>query len=111
MDNPESITSFDENDIESMVTYYFASRIRGDKKWKEVLPPEEEWNGRMKRKIEKHNGWKFLDFKNLGYSEGKYGQYVKVHVTIEYKGRQDGGEDEVEVSNKSGKWQIVSVPT
>lgn len=109
--NAHLITEFDENDIESMVTYYFASRIRKDEKWREVLPESTKWSSRMKYSIEEHDKWNFLDFKNLGFYTGKYGSsYVKVHFTIEYKGRRDDGTDEVELKKENGKWIISKVP-
>ncbi|MEM6718823.1 MAG: hypothetical protein AAF611_05900 [Bacteroidota bacterium] len=110
IDNAHLITNFDKNNIESMVTYYFASRIRKDDKWKEVVPNPAEWSSRMKYSIKKHNGWKFLEFKNLGFYEDEYGSYVKVYIAIEFRGKKDGGEDEVELERKDGKWFITKVP-
>jgi len=108
--NAHLVTDFDATDIESMVTYYFASRIRKDDKWKEVVPNPKEWSSRMKYSINKHNGWKFLEFKNLGFYEDENGSYVKVYIAIDFRGRKDGGEDEVELGRKNGKWVITKVP-
>jgi hypothetical protein len=108
--NAGSVTSFDENDIESMVTFYFASRIRGDQDWRKVLPDSTQWSDRMKHSIARHNEWKFVEFQNKKLYTGNYGTYVKVHFTIEYKGRQDGGDDDVELEKQDGRWIIAKVP-
>lgn len=109
-ENADLVTDFDEDDIESMVTYYFASRIRKDDKWKEAIPDRSEWSPRMKASIERHNQWNFVEFQNLGLYEGQYGTYVKVFIMIEINGQKDGGEDEVELGKRNGKWFISKVP-
>jgi hypothetical protein len=109
-ENAHLVTDFDENDIESMVTYYFASRIRKDDKWKLVLLNAAAWSPRMRYSISKHNKWNFVEFKNLGLYEGEYGTYIKVYFMIEMDGRRDGGEDDVELKKYTGKWVISKVP-
>ncbi len=109
--NADQIKSFDENDIESMVTYYFASRVRHDNKWKDALPDPSKWSPRMKYSLESHGQWNFIEFQNLGFIEGKNGSYVRVRMKIEYKGREQEGEDEVELEKVNGKWVIVAVPS
>lgn len=47
----KSIKTFNENDICSMVTYYYASCIRKDDKWKLVLQDPKYWSDRMKDSI------------------------------------------------------------
>lgn len=108
--NAQLITSFDKSDIESMVTYYFASRIRGDEKWKEVLPDPSLWTDRMIYSIEKHNQLNFTKYKNLGFYEGEYGAYVKVFIWVEMNGKSDGGIDDVTLKQENGQWIIWKVP-
>lgn len=110
-ENAHLITSYDENDIESMVTYYFASRIRGDEKWKEVLPDPQLWTDRMLYSIDKHNRLNFTKFKNIGFYESLGGWYVKVFVWVEMDGRADGGQDDVTLKKEGDKWIIWKVPT
>ena len=110
-ENAAAIKTFDADDIESMVTYYFASRIRKDNQWLEVLPDSTEWSSRMAYAINRHNQWNFVEFKNLGIYTGKYGgTYVKVYFVIEMEGRRDGGEDDVELKKVNDKWVIARVP-
>lgn len=109
-ENAHLVTEYNEDDIESMVTYYFASRIRKDDDWKKVLPDPSRWSSRMQYSIKTHNQWNFVEFKNLGLYKGKYGSYVKVHITIEFEGRRDGGQDDVELQMENGRWIISKVP-
>lgn len=111
VDNADLVTEFDESDIESMVTYYFASRIRKDDKWKEVLPESVLWSNRMKRSIEEHNKWNFVEFQNIGLQGSEYGWSVKVYMMLEFNEEKDDGYDEVEVEQVSDKWIITKVPT
>ncbi len=108
--NAHLITDFDSEDIESLVTYYFASRIRQDNEWMKALPDSSTWSGRMKASIKRHNEWNFIEFQNLGLYEGKYGTYVKVYFQIEMNGRTDEGEDDVEIRKENGRWIISKVP-
>ncbi len=103
--NAHRIRSFDETNIESMVTFYFASRIRNDEQWRKVLPDSSEWSSRMKHSIAKHNQWKFVEFKNLGIYKGQYGTYVKVYFMIEVNGKKDGGKDDVELRRENDRWK------
>lgn len=109
--NAHLITSYDIDNIESMVTFYFASRIRGDEKWKEVVPKESVWTSRMRYSIQKHDTWEFIKFQNLGYLKDKYGNSgVKVYFCITYNGREDCGKDDVELKWDGERWTIWVVP-
>lgn len=111
-DNAHLITTFDENDIESMVTYYFSSRIRQDDKWKQVLPPENTWSDRMKYSIAKHNKLTFFEFLNLGFGKNKYGNHhVKIWAKVGMNNEKDEGEDFVQIRKVNNKWIITKVPT
>jgi hypothetical protein len=62
-ENAKSITSFDKSDVESMVTYFYASKIRGDDDWKKVLEPENTWSKRMLYSLDKCEKWTFTAFR------------------------------------------------
>ena len=96
VENAHEIDSFDPANVESMIDYYFASRIRGDQKWKEVLQDPTEWSNRMKYSIDEHDKWNFLEYKNDGFKDGS-DRWVSIWVKIEYNGRTDSGTNEVEV--------------
>lgn len=108
--NAHRIRSYDDNNIESKVTFYFASRIRNDQEWRKVLPDSTEWSRRMRASIEKHNRWKFIEFQNKGFHESTYGGVVDVYFVIEIDGRRDGGTDGVELKKVNDKWIISKVP-
>lgn len=44
---------------EAAVLHYYASRIRGDSAWEEVLPPPDQRGERLQRKLEKVKTWRF----------------------------------------------------
>jgi hypothetical protein len=108
--NAHLITTFDTNDIESMITYYFASRIRGDKKWMEVMPDTSLWSRRMWVSVSRHNAWNFTRFVNLGRQRSETMEVVKVYFAIAYNGREDEGVDDVELRWEGTRWVIDVVP-
>jgi hypothetical protein len=108
--NAALINTYDINDIESMVTYYFASRVRNDDEWKKVIPDSTEWSSRMVYSLNKHNQWNFVEFKNLGFYSGEHGSGVKVYFKIEVNGHIYDGKDDVELKKKNNRWVISNVP-
>lgn len=109
--NAHTIQSF-ENTPESIVTFFYASKIRNDEKWKKVVLPEPERSNRLKSKLEKYDKWKFIKFRLVSkkiYSDTDLG--IKINMEIEVGGEKEKGEDVVEVNLIDGKWMITSVPT
>ncbi|MBD3636501.1 MAG: hypothetical protein HUJ25_04095 [Crocinitomicaceae bacterium] len=109
-DNAGDFQTFSRSDVISMVDFYFASRIRGDEKWRDVLPPEEEWSSKMKRSVESHDKWEFLEYKNNGLKNDNE-RYVTVYFKISFNGKTDDGTDEVEVKKLGNEWMIKKVPS
>ncbi|MES0489985.1 MAG: hypothetical protein ABUK01_08345 [Leptospirales bacterium] len=111
IEEAKSITTW-ENTPGSLLTYFYASKIRGDQDWKKVLPPENQWSERLIRKLQKMEKWKFVKFQLIAIENNKTDKrYVKIFIQIEINGRVDGGKDEATVEKIDGKWVIVSVPT
>ena len=109
--NAKTIKSY-ENTPESVVTYFYASKIRGDDKWKEVMIPESEWDERVKYKVEKYSKWTITKFQlREKKKSGETSYYIKIYMEIEVDGKKDGGEDTVTVKMINGKWTIISIPT
>ncbi len=101
-----------ENTPESIVNYFYASKIRNDSLWKKVLQPEDQQNSRLKVKLDKYKKWKFHQIKILRKIEHKENAYwIKIFMEIEYKGKKNSGTDDVEVQKINGRWVITSVPT
>ena len=49
---------------EAAVMHFYASRMRGDKRWQEVIPtPPSE---RLKRQIAEYDAWRFLKVRLVG---------------------------------------------
>jgi tetratricopeptide (TPR) repeat protein len=107
-----ALTAF-ENTIESKILFFYASKMRGDERWKEVLPEEDRYSSRLKYDLEKYTRWKFLEVKLVAkkkVSETKY--WVKIFMKIEVNGKTDEGQDEVEIRKTAdGTWIITDLPT
>ena len=95
---------------EAAVVHYLASRVRGDKRYRETLSAS--CDRRCASKLEDHDQWTFLAFRLVGkkeYAPGKL--WVKVWFQIEYEGQRDDGEDDFEVLEEAGAYRILYVPT
>lgn len=102
-----------ENTPESIVNFFYASRMRGDNKWEEVIPAEEKRTDRLKRQLEKYATWHLTEMKLVSKKKNEFGGwYIKIYIRIEANGRVEDGEDEVEVKQlANGTWIIISLPT
>lgn len=110
--NAQGIDTFDSSIPESVVTYFYASKIRGDRSWEEVLPDKKSRSERLKRKLLAYEEWKIIQFKLVGQAEAaKNKLWVKIFMVIEYQGKTESGEDEVTIERIDGKWIITSIPT
>jgi len=110
-DNVSTIDNF-ENTPESIVTYFYASKIRKDNKWEKVLPNEDNRSERLKRKLIAYEEWTIVRFQLVSKTEySKDNLWVKVFFEIDYYGQKDSGTDEVTIKLINGKWIITSVPT
>lgn len=109
--NADSVKTY-SNSMESMINYFYASRIRKDKAWEKVLPKAEERSERLKRELVKYETWEFVNYHIISYTEFAPGKYwVKIYMKISFNGRVKGGIDEVDIEMIDGNWVITSVPT
>ncbi len=109
--NAPEISRF-KNNPESIITYFYASKIRQDNLWREVLPKEKNWTERLRYKVKKYENWTIKEFqlrKKNEYEKDK--MWVEIFMKIEYQGKTDSGTDEVELEKIEGKWVITSIPT
>jgi len=110
-DNAKSVTSF-ENTPESVVTYFFASKIRTDNEWEKVCLPKEKRSDKFTRGLKEYDSWIFTKYKYVDTKEFEKNKlWVKIYMEITFKGDSDSGEDEVTVELVDGKWLITEVPT
>ncbi len=101
-----------ENTPESVTAYFFRSQINKDERWKEVLPPQNHWNERLRGKIEKYQRWTVKKFRIIKtHYAGDRKAEVEIYMEVEFKGRTASGQDTVELEKINGRWVIVSVPT
>ena len=99
------------NTPESIVLYFFASKIRNDEKWKDVLPPENKRSVRLSKTLKEYEDWEFVKITLLEKTE-KENQtcWVKVFMEIKINGKMESGKDDVTLSLLNNKWVITSLP-
>lgn len=111
VENAASVTAY-ENTPESVVMYFYASKIRKDEKWKEVVIPESTWDERMHRKMQEYSRWTFLAYRLVSTKDAGEGKvWVTLYMKIKVGDETDDGQDEATVSYIDGKWLISEVPT
>ena len=109
--NANTINAF-ENTPESIVSYFYASKIRNDKKWQKVIPALENRSEKLKRNLIKYERWNISRFQLRSKTEFEKNKlWVKIFFEIEYDGQKDSGTDEVTLHLIDGVWIIVGVPT
>jgi hypothetical protein len=97
---------------EAAVVHFYASRIRGDSRYKEVLPPDWEQSSSLKRKLERMSKWTFEKVTLLKRKKRRSERYwIMIEMTISYEGKTDSGSDEAEVRQIEGRWYITRPPT
>jgi hypothetical protein len=97
---------------EAAVVHYLASRVRGDRRFGEVLPPPDAPGGRLTRGLAEHDRWTFLGFRLVARKDREDGSaWVKVWMQISFEGDVDSGQDEFTVHRIDGVWVVTDVPT
>lgn len=95
-----------QDSLEAAVVHFYASRLRGDRRYEEVLPtPQSE---SLKRKLAKMEKWRFFEVRILGRkkeSENKSG--FRMFLRLE----EEEGTDSGEVERIDGKWYVMRPPT
>lgn len=108
--NAASFTNF-ENTPESVVSYFYASKIRNDEKWKEVILSERDRTPTLKMKLDDYEKWKFSKFKLISKEKSAgTGLWLTIFMEIEINGEREEETDQVTVQLINDKWIIVSVP-
>ncbi len=96
---------------EAVVIQFYASIMRGDECYKNVIP--ENMDGfDIGRALEEVKSWEFLEVKLLKRKIAGEGEYwVKLYMKIKYKGDVDSGTDEATVTKIGGRWLLTDPPT
>lgn len=95
---------------EDAVVHFYASRIRGDGRWEEVVPAER--SDVLVRKLEKLAGWRIRTLRLVARKArggGRY--YVKVALDVEREGRPIAFRDDVTVERHADRWWVTRPPT
>ena len=101
---------------EAALVHFYASLIRKDFDYKQVLPDPSTLKGRKKRMLkltlEKMSTWTFVKIqllKRKKISETKF--WIKIQMEVDINGKKDGGKDEAAVELIKGKWFVTEPPT
>jgi hypothetical protein len=109
-ENANQVTGF-ENTPESVLMYFYASRIRKDNAWEKVCLPEQQRSDYMKRQLEKYAGWNITKYQYVSKKEFEPGKFwVNLYMEIIFNGRADDGHDEATVEKIDGRWVITDIP-
>ncbi len=109
--NASQYTTY-ENTPESVLNFFYASRIRKDKEWEKVVPLPEDRSEELDLELERYGTWTITNFHLVSISVIKYTKaFVKVYFKIEMNGRSEDGVDTAKLKIIDGKWTIISVPT
>ncbi len=97
---------------EAAVVHFYASKIRGDDCFKQVLPAGRTKDSRLGRNLEKMADWKFIEVKLVSRKKRYTERYwIRVEMKIEIKGKVDTGMDEATVRIIDGQWYVTDPPT
>lgn len=96
---------------EAAVAHFYASLMRGDEKYLDVLPPRDGWSDSLKRKMKEVLSWKFVEVRMERRKIDKDRAVIKLWMKIEFDGKSDSGTDDIEVEKAGGKWIVVRPPT
>jgi len=95
---------------EAAVIQFYASMIRGDSCYENVIPKEPRSYAFI-RSIEKVKSWKFLEVKLLKRKKIEGDKYwIALYMKISFKGGTDSGTDEATVTKINGRWLLVDPP-
>ena len=102
----------DNDTPEAAVIHFFASRIRGDDAWEDVVPDEGERSAYLQRSLEQYRDWRFLALELMGRNAQEDGSYwIKIYMEISFQGEVETGTDTVEVHFLDGRWVLTRVPS
>nr|NQU93582.1 hypothetical protein [Bacteroidota bacterium] len=101
-----------ENSPESIVAYFYASQIRKDNKWDEVITPMQKRSDVLIEKLNAYVEWNFKKVRLISKCEYSPGQmWIRIFMEVGFNGQIESGEDDVSLTKVDGRWVIASVPT
>ncbi|GAB4297812.1 MAG: hypothetical protein Kow0068_21940 [Marinilabiliales bacterium] len=109
--NAKEINSFNTDDPASIVNFFYASKISGNKKWKKVVPAKKQQTIKLKRTLNNYNDINFLKFNNLKTKVIDDNTMV-LSVFYEYKIKNDikNNIDNVILKKNADNWYIYDLP-
>lgn len=97
---------------EAAVVKFLASRLRGDRAWRDSMAVEQ--SDRARRSLEEWDEWTLEGFQLRGRKPHGDGSraWIRVHFVISIGDDRDEGEDEFEVTNlPTLGWRISDLPS
>jgi len=95
---------------EAAVVHFYASKIRKDSCFNQVLPTDRE-KYRIDPILERMKDWIFLEAKLTERKKrGSDRYWIRVHMKIEIKGKINSDYDEATVRQIDGQWYVIRPP-
>lgn len=109
--NAGDVTSFEETP-ESIVMYFYASKIRKDNDWEKVCIPERARSSKFTNALGAYESWIFTKYRFVSKEEFAPDVWsVTIYMEISMNGQTDSGTDQVKVEKVDGSLFITEVPT
>jgi len=111
----EKINTFDRSKPESVLTYFLASKIRGDNDWEEAVPTLSQRASKLRIGLQtyKEENWQFINAQLLekeAINDNSYWIAVSLSLNINGEGVQQSAEDEFTLKRFGSEWFVVEVP-
>ncbi|MFN7142678.1 MAG: hypothetical protein ACK4YP_02800 [Myxococcota bacterium] len=95
---------------EAAVVHFYASRIRGDTRWEEVLPAER--TDLLARKLARMDGWAIRNLRLVARKQRSPARwYVKVALDLVRDGKEVAFRDDATVEREGERWVVARPPT
>ncbi len=97
---------------EAAVAHFYASRIRGDQAWEEVLPEEGDRSDMLLRKLQRMADWRYASMALVARKpKSQQRFYVRVALEVEAAGKLKTAQNEVTVQLIDERWLVMRPPT
>jgi len=95
---------------EAAVVHFYASRIRGDRRWEEALPSER--GDMLVRKLERMDTWEIKTLRLVARKQRSPTRwYVKVALDLVRDGKEIAFRDDVTVERVDQRWVVARPPS
>lgn len=96
---------------EDAVAHFYASRIRRDRRWQDVVPPARGRSRNLTRALRELESWRYFTVRVEAKkcdSDTQCG--IRIYMEVEADGDRDTGTDQVGVEQIDGRWFVTQPP-